>query len=190
VIVIIGLSHTGLRIAELASLRWSDVDLRSKTIRLTDERASRRRKRWGAARRTKGRRDRTLPIHPELYHVLIALERNPDGRLFHGRRGGLLKPDTVRVIFLREVIDPLKQQFPTPPGEVGFEHGRLHSFRHFFCSQAFRDRASYAEIRDWLGHRDSKMVDHYRHLGDEDSQRKMEQIDFLGPDGRAVRSIG
>jgi integrase len=67
-----------------------------------------------------------------------------------------------------------------PAGETGFEHGRLHSFRHFFCSQAFLDGASEGEIREWLGHADSRMVEHYRHLRGDDAQRKMAQIDFLG----------
>ena len=40
--VIIALAHTGLRISELAGLRWSDVDFNSNTIRVADERSSRR----------------------------------------------------------------------------------------------------------------------------------------------------
>jgi len=31
----------------------------------------------------------------------------------------------------------------------------------------------------WVGHRDSKMVAHYRHLSADDAQRKMQQILFL-----------
>ena len=51
-----------------------------------------------------------------------------------GRTKAALKPDTVRRVLVREVIEPLTKKFPTPDGEQGFEHGRLHSFRHFFCS--------------------------------------------------------
>jgi integrase len=178
--VIVGLSCTGLRIGELASLKWSDIDLGSNAIRLTDDRASSRRKRLGSVRTTKGKRGRILPIHPNLRTVLTELKRHPDGRVFHGPREGVLKPDTVRVILRREVIEPLKARFPTAPGEIGFEHATPHSFRHFFCSQAFLGGASEADIKDWLGHRDSRMVAHYRHLADADSQRKMQGIDFLG----------
>jgi integrase len=42
-------------------------------------------------------------------------------------------------------------------------------------------KLSEGEIKEWLGHADSKMVEHYRHLRNEDAQRKMEQIDFAGP---------
>jgi len=72
-----------------------------------------------------------------------------------------------------------------PAGEIGFEHRRLHSFRHFLCSQCFLGGASEGEIKEWLDHADSKMVEHYRHLRCEDAQRKMNQIRFLErADGR------
>jgi integrase len=52
---ILALAHTGMRISELASLRWSDVDLEANTIRVMDERSSRRRKAAGTARTTSTR---------------------------------------------------------------------------------------------------------------------------------------
>jgi integrase len=177
--VIIALAHTGLRISELAGLRWSDLDMRANAIRIADERSSKRKRQTGVARTTKSRRSRTIPIHPELRKLLVKLDRKPDGLVFHAARGGPLRPNNVLHQFQREVINPLKKRFPTPEGEIGFEHGRLHSFRHYFCSQAFLGGASEGEIKEWLGHADSKMVEHYRHLRDEDAQRKMEQIEFM-----------
>lgn len=70
----------------------------------------------------------SIPIHPRLRKLLEALERKPDGYVFHARRGGRLRPRNVLHMFIRDVIEPLKKRFPTPPGEIGFEHGRLHSF--------------------------------------------------------------
>jgi integrase len=178
--VVLALVHTGMRIGELAALRWSDVDLDHNVLRIADERSSRRKQRTGSARTTKGRRSRTVPIHPRLKTLLVGMERGSDGRVFHAPRGGRLRPNNVLHAFIDEVIQPLAEQFPTPAGEIGFEHGRLHSFRHYFCSQAFLGGASEGEIREWLGHRDSKMVEHYRHLRNEDAQRKMQQIHFTG----------
>src|SRR5262245_18706371 len=120
--VIIGLACTGMRIGELSSLRWSDVDFNSRTILLTDERASSRRKKLGEVRTTKGKRNRPVPICTELLKVFRTLkkQKHSDSRIFHGPRGGILKPDTVRNVFLRDVIEPLKVKFPTPAGEIGF----------------------------------------------------------------------
>ena len=152
---------------------------------------SRCRNRQGLVMRTtKGREGRLVPIHDELRSVLATLARGPDGLVFHGPRGAKLKPDTVRTILLRDVLKPLGDRFPTPEGEIGFVHGTPHSFRHYFCSQAFASEATAAEIRDWLGHKDSGMVEHYRHQWDEQSQRQMKRINFLGTDDCLELSTG
>jgi integrase len=177
--VILALAHTGMRIGELAGLRWRDVDLGANTLHIADERTSRRLMAAGTARTTKGRRSRRIPIHSQLRRLLVRLPRTADGRVFRAERGGVLRPRNVLTIFIRDVIEPLKARFPTPPGEIGFADGRLHSLRHFFCSQAFLGGASEGEIRDWLGHADSKLVELYRHLRNDDAQRKMEAIEFV-----------
>jgi hypothetical protein len=51
-------------------------------------------------------------------------------------------------VFIRDVIEKLNGRFPAPSGETGFEHGRLHSFRQFFVSQAFLGGALEGEIRE------------------------------------------
>ena len=181
--VIVALACTGMRISELASLRRSDIDLAAGLIRLTDERAQRHRAGSREIRTTKGGRGRTLPIHAQLRKVVERMPAHADGRLLHGPRGGKLKPDTIRNVLIRDVLKPLRYQFPAPEGERGFADGRLHSFRHYFVSQAFLSGVGEGEIMSWVGHRDSKMVGHYRHLRDEDARRKMNQIDFLGAEG-------
>lgn len=174
-----GLAHTGMRISELAGLRWTDVNFESGMIRVADERSSRFKRLAGSARTTKGRRSRTILIHTELRTLLVGLGRKPDGFVFHAALGGRVLARNVLEQFIKHVIEPLQTKFPTPQGEIGFEHGRLHSFRHYFCSQCFLGGASEGEIKEWLGHADSKMVEHYRHLRGEDAQRKMSQIRLL-----------
>ena len=114
--------------------------------------------------------------------VLKTIPRR-DGYVFHGPRGGRLKPDTVRRILVREVIKPLAKKCPTPEGEKGFTDGRLHSFRHYFCSTCANNGVPERMIMDWLGHADSEMIRHYYHLHDEEAQRRMNQLDFLGGTG-------
>ncbi len=178
--VILALVYTGMRIAELSALRWSDVDLVSNTITLPDTRFSAVHQQVGAIRTTKGGRTRRLPIHSKLLVVLKAMPQHPDGRVFHGPRGGALKQDVVRNNLVDRIISPLKKQFPASKGEIGFEHGRLHSFRHFFVSQACLSGASDGVIRDWVGHTNTEMLERYRHLRNADAQCRMERIDFLG----------
>ena len=73
--------------------------------------------RWTPHGAPKERRGRTIPIHPSLRKILAVMPHHADGMLLHGPRGGRLKPDTVRNIFIREVIVPLKQEFPALLGE-------------------------------------------------------------------------
>lgn len=137
-------------------------------------------------RQTKNRRDRTFPIQDELLSVFQGLRRGTDSYVFHGPRGGHLKPDTVRTIFLAKVIEPLKEKFPTPLGEIGFEHGRLHSFRHFFTSRCANEGVPLHVVMSWLGHSSSEMVRLYYHLHDDEAQRHMKRIDFAGVAGGDV----
>ena len=184
---ITALSTSGLRINELACLRWTDIDFASNTIRLTDERARPRRKQTGKERRIKGKRGRALPLHPAFRKVLKDLPRHIDGLVFHGQKGGRLSDRRVLEALQRRVIEPLAGEFPAPDGEIGFTDGTVHGFRHFFCSEAYRNGAKDAELLDWLGHRDSQIMRLYRHLRPEDSHRRMEQINFLGSDDEGDR---
>ena len=184
--VIIALACTGLRISELASLRWADLDLDAQLIRLTDETARRvqpDRKR----RELKSGRSRSFPIHADLLTVLERMSCR-EGFVFRGPRGGHLKPDTVRRILIREVLEPLAEQFPVADGGKGFRDGRLHSFRHYFCSTCANSSVPERMVMEWLGHQDSEMVRHYYHLHDEEARRRMAALDFLG--GAGGRSTG
>ena len=158
-------------------------------LRIADER-HRRRGAGNEARRTKTGRSRAFPIHPDFSAVLTKMTRSNDGIIFHGPLGGRVKADTVRRILIRDVLDKLKERFPTATGTIGFERGRLHSFRHYFCSVAAQAGTAEHIVMSWLGHSSSKMVRHYFHLYDDESRRQMKRINFLGAGGRVVVGEG
>ncbi len=175
--VVIALACTGLRISELISLRWTDIDLDAERLLLTDETAHPDHN--GQGRELKSGRSRSFPIHPALRSVLESVPRS--GRfIFYGPRGGRLKADTVRRALVRDVLAPLAARFPSPDGGKGFRDGRLHSFRHYFCSTCANSRVPEQMLMDWVGHADSEMVRNYYHLHDQESRRQMEGLDFLG----------
>jgi len=180
--ILVALATSGMRIGELIALRWTDIDLASKSIRIADERFSGRKEIRGRNRTTKGKRSRSVPLNPALESVLHELERHSDGYVFHGAKGARLRAKRVLDIFKREIRDALKPEFPVARGEIGFAQGTIHSFRHDFVGKAFRQGATEAEIKDWVGHRSSEMVHHYRHLRPDDSQRRMQSINFISDD--------
>ena len=186
--LVVTLTYTGLRIGEATDLRWSDIVFASDTVTLVDESTSARRNPSRDPRTTKGGRNRSFPLHPELRPVLEALPRLSDGYVFHGPLGGRLKADTVRNVLIRDVLGPLSERFPTPSGETGFASGRLHSFRHFFCSLCANRNVPQQMVMCWLGHLDSKLVAHYYHLHDEEAQRQMQKIQLTGSDMTSGRS--
>jgi integrase len=186
--VIVALTYTGLRISELINLRWTDIELSDQTkngkIMLADESTSARVKSGATPRTLKGGQGRWLPINPELRAVLDGLKRHQDGYVFHGPLGGRLKADTVRKSLIRDVLAALAHQFPTSENEIGFKDGRLHSFRHFFATLCANEGISQRIVMTWLGHTDSKMVAHYYHLHDTESDREMGRLNlFENTDG-------
>ena len=101
----------------------------------------------------------------------VSLTGKNRSRVFTAQKGGVLRPDNVRWVLIKQVIEPLANQFPSEKEEIGFKDGRLHSLRHFFCSVCAHSQIPEQVVMRWLGHRDSKMVRRYYHLHDEESQR-------------------
>lgn len=184
--IIIALACTGLRISELASLRWADLDLDTDRLNLTDETG--RAKPSGQRRRElKSGRSRSFPIHPDLREVFDRLPRT-DAYVFHGPHGGRIHPNTVRNALVQKVLNPLTKKFPRQGESQSFEDGRVHSFRHYFCSMCANSSVPERMVMEWLGHQDSEMVRHYYHLHDDEARRRMADLDFLG--GATGRSGG
>ena len=44
-------------------------------------------------------------------------------------------------------------------------------------------------VMQWLGYQESSMIRHYYHLHDEESRRRMDQLDFLGKSGGRSTSV-
>lgn len=181
--VILALALTGFRVGELLSLRRRDLqrdtDGTPIFIVLPDERSNARRENSTPVRRMKGRRTRQVPIHPRLRALLNSLPIRKDGALFAGPFGQPITYDALHQAFVDKVIEPVSLHLPADEQEE-FRRGRFHSFRHFFVSQALLRGVSEGELRDWIGHRDTRLIELYRHLAAHESRRRMEQLDLLG----------
>ena len=110
------LAATGLRISELASLRWTDFDAELTMLRLSDESGLNRQSR----RQLKNGRSRSLPVHPELRAVLQKRPRT-SVYVFPAARGGQLSPRHLREKFTTQVVQKLADRFPTVADEQGFQ---------------------------------------------------------------------
>ena len=120
-------------------------------------------------------------------HGLARLPRHPDGHVLRSPDGSRLNPDGVRLALIRHMLAPLSARFPTPPGaRKGFADGRLHSFRHFFVSLCSQQGVDQRTLMRWIGHRESKMVEYYYHLHDDENRRQMARVSLDEQDGGAA----
>jgi integrase len=113
------------------------------------------------------------------------MSQHPDGRVFRAYNGGIIRPDKIRNVLIRDVLQPLAGRFNGNAAERSFVDGRLHSFRHYFCSKCARDGIPEQTVMLWLGHSDSRMVRIYFTLHDEDALRQMNKLKSVQDTGAA-----
>jgi len=99
-------ASTGVRPSELFGLQWQDLDSVRQVIHI------RRRVYRRHVGETKTCQSvRTIPVMAEVLAVLLAQQGQPDAFIFHGARGGYLRPDEV---FHRHIL-PVAQSLGLPP---------------------------------------------------------------------------
>ena len=165
------LSHTGLRIGEAINLKWTDIDSKNGVIHVRDETFKKHVK--GKERRlVKDKESRIIPIHNDLLGCIQKCDRTSDYFL-PGKDGRKRSYSHTLDPFKDHVINPLLKEFPTPEGKLGFKDGRFHTFRHFFVSECFDAGIPECDIKDWVGHSESKIIALYRHIKSETAKANM-----------------
>jgi integrase len=142
--------YSGMRLSEIFSLRWSNVDLRNNIITVLD---------------AKNGESRPIFITDQIRAVLDELPPGPaDELLFKTKQG---KPvawlsksfgDVVTILGLNKGLEDRRQKIT------------FHSLRHTFASWAAMAGIPLFVIGQALGHRTSVMTQRYAHLSP-DSQR-------------------
>ncbi len=155
---IVGLSVSlGTRRGELLHVRWEDVNLEAREIKL---------------KHTKNGRARPAFINELAMQVLRSMEaeeRKKDGKrlLFPG-----LKPGNVSVAFIRACQD------------AGVEDFSLHDLRHTFASHARMNGVDLHTLQKLLGHSDPRMTDRYANLSQTfllDAAKRLDGVLSLTP---------
>ncbi len=135
-IVVIAMT-TGARLGEIVSLTWGNVDLKRRLL---------------SFRKTKSNRVRHVPIHPDLFAVLMHLEpsADPAAHLFPTSWNG----PRVSMAFKRAA------------NRAGLPWFRLHDCRHDFCSWLTMRGVSIRAVQKLAGHSDLRMTERYSHLAE------------------------
>jgi integrase len=135
---------TGMRRGEILNLRWEDVDLPRKVIRIHSR----------ADFKTKQGRQRVVPMSEGVYHLLSA-------------RYARTMSEYVFTLNARKVMeDWVSRKFKTCVRKAGLENTKLHfhSLRHTFASWLVQDGVSLYEVQKLLGHSSIAVTQVYSHL--------------------------
>jgi integrase len=163
------LAVTGLRIGEAIELRWGDVDLGARTVRV-----ERRfyRGRVAPPKSRFGRRTVRLPA-PIARALWVRRGSRGDNELvFVAELGGRVDQSNLmsRVLKPAAVEAGLGEWVKTPKGALAADTWvGFHTFRHTCATMLFRRGWNAVQVQRWLGHhKPSFTLDTYVHLLDED----------------------
>jgi len=132
---------SGLRLSELCSLRWCDLDLQSGLVTVTG----------------KGRRQRSVPVGSHARNALDQWRRAQasanDAPVFPGRGGA---PITPRAVQIRVKQLALRQGM--------YKDVHPHMLRHSFASHILESSGDLRGVQELLGHADIATTQIYTHL--------------------------
>ncbi len=126
-IIQIGYS-AGLRISEIISLKWEDIDFGRSLIHL---------------KRSKGKKDRIVMLSSKAKESLISLTENKKGHVFITKRNTKYTQRTIQQIIKKTAEKAGINKKITP-----------HTLRHSFATHLLENGTDIRYIRDLLGHSD------------------------------------
>ena len=127
---------TGCRKNEVLRLRWADVDLKSRELRLRDSKVG----------------PRVVPLSRSAIELLAGLPRLPgDGWVFPGQKPG-------------RHLRSIELAWRRLRARAGLADVRLHDLRHSFASIALALGESLPMIQKLLGHKRSASTVRYAHI--------------------------
>jgi excisionase family DNA binding protein len=145
--------NTGMRRGEILGLRWSQVDLAARTIRLSQ---------------TKSGRPRVIPINAFLLDILVKQYAKTGYSEFVFPNRATRKP-----------FQDVKRAFNTAATNAGIEGLRFHDLRHTFASRLVAAGVDLITVKDLLGHHSVKVTERYTHTNAEQKKRAVEMLQGL-----------
>lgn len=168
---------TGLRQGEILGLRWTDVDLDARTLRVSAQLD--RQRQLAEVKTERGRRAFGLP---ELALYALKLQRGQQARERIAGGRGWLDGDFVFTTTDGRPMQwrSLDAAFVRAQARAGVRRQRFHDMRHAFATLLLDAGEEVAVISKMLGHADySTTVDVYSHLSTERSRVAAARIDGL-----------
>lgn len=175
--------YTGLRMGEMIALKWSNVDMDNKSIRVcmnagyvkdrNEKSPTFGRKILTLLPNTKNNRSRVLKLNNNAYTALIKLKEIAVAKnsefVVSGRNGTLVRPKSISNSF-SSICDIAKIKLP--------KGSNVHALRHTFASMLFEKGVHVRIVSELLGHSSVQItMNIYIHLIQDQKLKAMEAID-------------
>ncbi|MFB0562993.1 MAG: tyrosine-type recombinase/integrase [Candidatus Lokiarchaeia archaeon] len=148
--------YTGMRIGEIIGLKWQDVDLERRLIRVGRS----------SGGNTKNRKVRYIPIHSRLLKVLHECRENRKNDLVFPDKGGKMRSRDFRV------------EMRKASRKAELRKIRVHDLRHTFASNYISKGGNILSLQKMLGHSSINMTLRYAHLAPDFMARDIELLNF------------
>jgi len=162
--IIVCALNTGMRIGEIVSLKWSEVDLENNIITVTQT-------------NSKSKKERNIPINSVLRSLLIELK---------------LRSGVNEFVFLNnkgQRIKTIRTAFKAACRRANINGLRIHDLRHTTATRMVESGANIVAISKILGHSDIKTTMRYAHP--EDSLRDaLESLSGFGKNTTNIATNG
>jgi integrase len=151
---------TGMRRGELLALSWRNVDFAEGFIRVKQALSD------GQIKdKTKGKKDRLIPIYPELKSALEAI------------------PKTALTVFTSDGIHPMNKdqfnwRFKAFVKSAGVEYKSPHKCRHSFITYMLKSNVPLHIVQAIAGHENMEMTERYTHVNTEDLKDNIVRLKF------------
>ena len=144
-IVILAL-NTGMRLGEILSLKWPNIDIKNNTIHLLY---------------TKNGQKREVPINEQVKTALIRTRKHPESPYVFCKADG-------------SHYGHVRKSFFTALKKSGIVNFRFHDLRHTFASHLVMSGIDLNTVRELMGHRSLEMTLRYSHLSPDHKKRAVD----------------
>lgn len=148
--------NTGMRKGEILRLRWDQVDVVNKSVRVT---------------KTKSGKDRTVPLNDAAAGVIMSQLRM--------KQGDFVFPSPKTGVAMKSV----DHSFWRACSLAGILGLRFHDLRHTFATRLIRKGVDIITVKTLLGHHAVSVTERYTHSDAHEKQRAVEALTF-GQEGQ------
>jgi len=141
--------NTGMRIGEILSLKWGDIDFRGRIIYIMDSKSGEKRE---------------VPLNRTLYVALLGVRKHRDSPFVFCGKDGKPRKD-------------IRGAFKAALKKAEIEDFRFHDLRHTFASHLVMRGVDIKTVQELLGHKTMEMTLRYSHLSPDHKRRAVEIFD-------------